>query len=156
MPTRPATGDDARTSMTIRSASSADAAALAVLSGQLGYPGSAEEIGRRLTALCARPDHEILVGEVSGAVIAWVHVFGTRSLVAEPFAEVGGLVVDADHRGRGLGAALLAAAETWAAGRGYEVLRVRSNIVRVDAHRFYERQGYQRVKQSAVFVKRLE
>lgn len=55
----------------------------------------------------------------------------------------------------GVGATLLAAAEAWAAARGHDTLRVRSNVIRVDAHRFYERLGYERVKQSLVFQKHL-
>ncbi len=141
--------------MTIRPASRDDAAALAALSDQLGYPASAEEIASRLAALRERPEHEVLCAEQGGVVLGWVHVFGARILVAAPFAEIGGLVVDADRRGRGVGAALLRAAEAWAAARGYVHLRVRSNVVRTEAHRFYERRGYERAKQQAVFVKRL-
>ncbi len=70
-----------------------------------------------------------------------------------PFAELAGLVVADSARGIGIGAALLAAAEAWARAAGFALMRVRSNVVRERAHRFYEREGYCRVKAQAVFHK---
>ena len=72
-----------------------------------------------------------------------------------PFAELAGLVVDDAVRGAGVGAALLNAAEAWARSEGFATMRVRSNVVRERAHRFYEREGYERIKAQAVFRKAL-
>jgi len=47
------------------------------------------------------------------------------------------------------------AAEQWARVHGFALMRVRSNVVRERAHRFYEREGYARVKTQAVFRKAL-
>ena len=49
----------------------------------------------------------------------------------------------------------MAAAEAWAAARGYDVMRLWSNVVRERAHRFYEELGYEHVKTSKVFRKAL-
>ncbi len=141
--------------MQIRSANESDAEALAHLSTQLGYPSSPEQAQRRIALIRQRNDHEILVGEIEGVVVAWVHVFGTDRLETDPYVEIGGLVVDASQRRRGLGAQLLDAAEEWALLRGYETIRLRSNIVRTDAHRFYDRRGYECFKRQAVFSKSL-
>jgi GNAT superfamily N-acetyltransferase len=54
-----------------------------------------------------------------------------------------------------VGKLLVQAAVRWAAERGYAKVRVRSNVVREDAHRFYEREGFQRAKTQAVFDLRL-
>ena len=56
----------------------------------------------------------------------------------------------ADHRASGL----LAAAEAWAREHGFASMRVRSNILRERAHRFYLREGYIEKKRQAVFLKR--
>ena len=141
--------------MVIRSATDADAPILADLCGQLGYPSETEEIAHRLAALRGQANDAVLVAEDEGRVVALMHVLGAQHLVVAPFAEVGGLVVDAAWRGRGVGAALLAAAEAWAAERGFELMRVRSNVIREDAHRFYERHGYTNTKRQIVFAKRL-
>ncbi len=141
--------------MVIRPATDADAPVLADLCCQLGYPSEAEAITRRLAALLGRANDAVLVAEDEGRVVALVHVLGTQHLVVAPFAEVGGLVVDAAWRGRGVGAALLAAAEAWAAERGFEIMRIRSNVIREDAHRFYESHGYSNTKRQIVFAKNL-
>lgn len=51
------------------------------------------------------------------------------------------LAVDPGRRSRGIGTALLAAAREWAARRGASHLELDSAEARVDAHRFYEREG---------------
>jgi GNAT superfamily N-acetyltransferase len=50
--------------------------------------------------------------------------------------------VDPAHRGIGVGTALLAAAEAWAAPRGAEWLEVETQNINVPACRFYERNGF--------------
>jgi hypothetical protein len=49
---------------------------------------------------------------------------------------------------------LLAAAEAWAREQGFASMRVRSNVLRERAHRFYLREGYLEKKRQAVFLKR--
>jgi GNAT superfamily N-acetyltransferase len=142
--------------MTLRDARSSDAAVVAALSIQLGYPMRPEEAEARLAALQATDDNAVLVAESEdGVVIGWIHVFGQLLLETGAFAEIAGLVVDEAWRGRGTGAALVEAAAEWAARRGYGTLRVRSNVVRERAHAFYERLGFARSKTQAVFVRPL-
>lgn len=140
----------------IRDAQIKDDREIAELSGQLGYPSSASEIRVRLEILLGVDDQVILVAEsTSGEVIGWVHIFEAQRLVDEPFAEVGGLIVAEGYQSAGVGAALLKTGEQWAQGRGLKVMRVRSNVVRERAHRFYERSGYQVIKSQRVFHKEL-
>ena len=58
-------------------------------------------------------------------------------------------------RSGGVGKDLLEAAERWAREHGCRTMTVRSRITRERAHRFYEREGYRRVKTSHVFGKPL-
>ncbi|HKV10405.1 MAG TPA: GNAT family N-acetyltransferase [Thermoanaerobaculia bacterium] len=142
--------------MTFRPARPSDAAAIAVLATQLGYPSGPEESERRLRALAERSDHAVLVAEADdGAVVAWCHVGGALPVETDPFAEILGLVVDESRRGQGIGERLVEAAADWAAGHGYRTLRVRSNVVRERTHRFYERLGFARVKSQVVFSRTL-
>lgn len=142
--------------MIVRPARLSDAAAIAVLATQLGYPSRPEESERRLRVLAERSDHAVLVAEADGgAVIAWCHVGGALPVETEPFAEILGLVVDESQRGQGIGEKLVDAAAEWATGNGYRTLRVRSNVVRERTHRFYERLGFARVKSQVVFSRTL-
>ena len=67
-----------------------------------------------------------------------------------------GLVVDEPERGQRLGEGLVLAAETLASEHGLESIRVRSRAMRKDAHRFYERLGFEVHKEQVVFRKALK
>jgi GNAT superfamily N-acetyltransferase len=139
--------------MRIRPMTAADAPLVADLTTQLGYPTSPEEAAQRLAALDGR--HAALVAEEDGRAIGWVHVALVTSLASGMKADIGGLVVDENHRSDGIGAELLAAAEAWAREEGAARMVVRSRVARERAHRFYEREGYELVKTSHVFEKQL-
>jgi GNAT superfamily N-acetyltransferase len=142
--------------MKIREATLSDAAVLADLSIQLGYPAIPEQTAERLRTLASRPGNGVLVAENDdGTVVGWLHVSVMFLLESPPFAEVLGLIVDEAHRGQGAGKLLLDAAARWAAEHGYDKLRVRSNVIREDAHRFYEREGFRRVKTQLVLDRAL-
>lgn len=147
---------DASKPFSIRPASSKDAAALADLSSQLGYPVDAPTIGARHAQVCAADAGEVFVAsDVRGNVVGWTHVVPRLHLEEVPFAELAGLVVSEHARGRGVGAKLLHAAEAWAKQHGFTRFRVRSNVVRQRAHRFYLREGYAERKRQVVFEKDL-
>jgi GNAT superfamily N-acetyltransferase len=140
----------------IRMARSEDAAALAQLSTQLGYPADAGTIAARHARVRAADVGEVFVAaDAQGNVIGWAHVVPRLHLEEIPFAELAGLVVADTARSAGVGARLLAAAETWAKQHGFTRLRVRSNVVRERAHRFYLREGYAERKRQVVFEKDL-
>jgi GNAT superfamily N-acetyltransferase len=136
------------------------------LNAQLGYPEISEIILRRFRRLRKdRRNHRVFV-VVTGAagslsdrsrnpVIGWVHIFIDRLLTVGPRAEIGGLVVDAAWRGRGVGSALVCRAEEWARERGISPLVIRTNVIRTGAHTFYDKSGYQLAKQSNVYTKEI-
>jgi len=139
----------------VREMTAADVDAVAALSGQLGYESSASATATRFADLARLPDSLVLVAERDRGIVGWVHVLVQRRIEVDPFAEIGGLVVDPRARGGGIGAALLAAAEAWAGARCLRAVRVRSNTVRADAHRFYQRAGYAVLKTQVNFHKPL-
>jgi GNAT superfamily N-acetyltransferase len=139
----------------IRLAKKEDAARIAELSGQLGYPATEEEILQRMKRMRPAEQHAIFVTESEAGVTGWLHVSVTP-LLEEPLrAEVNGLVVDENLRSLGAGAKLLEAAESWAAKRGCEGMSVRSNVIRERAHEFYLRNGYEHYKTQKAFRKAL-
>lgn len=141
---------------TIRPAMPADAEELAKLSGQLGYPADAAAVLHRLEDVVAHGAGVVLVAiDSQGGVSGFAHVEPRRLLIEEPFAELTALVVSEAARGQRVGSGLLAAAEAWARQHGLANMRVRSNILRERAHRFYLREGYAEKKRQAVFLRRL-
>jgi ribosomal protein S18 acetylase RimI-like enzyme len=142
--------------MKIRRARQSDAARIAALSGQLGYPTSNREMAERLKRALRMRDGACLVAETQeDGVVGWIHVSVTPMLEVEPRAEVNGLVVDEEVRSRGAGARLLDAAEAWARRMRCKGMSVRSNVIRERAHGFYLRQGYEHYKTQKAFRKQL-
>jgi GNAT superfamily N-acetyltransferase len=142
--------------MTIRPLSLEDAAAVAALSGDLGYPADPAAMEGRLAALLAEPGHAVFGAEAAdGTLLGWVHVCARLLLIDPPSAFVEGLVVATASRRGGAGRALMAAAEGWACGRGAESIRLRSGAARADAHAFYRALGYEDGKAALGFEKAL-
>ncbi len=136
----------------IRTAVIADAPLIADLASQLGYPTTAAQASTRLANLIGKPDHVVFVAEREpGEIIGWIHVFGLSLVKSAPTAEIGGLVVDHKLRGSGTGRALIQAARRWALHHGFQTLWVRSNTTREKAHRFYEGEGFKRIKTQVFF-----
>jgi GNAT superfamily N-acetyltransferase len=145
-------------SLRIRQAAPDDAAALGGLLGQLGYPTTAAEIPNRLENVHARPGTTVLVaegekGDVVGVVT--IHLFHTLH-TNEPAAWLTAVVVDEKSRGQGVGSALVARAEEWAADHGALRVSLTSALHREKAHAFYKARDYEHtgVRLTKVFVNR--
>jgi ribosomal protein S18 acetylase RimI-like enzyme len=137
--------------MPIRRCRLSDAPAVAELATELGYPTDTAQAAERLAHLLGRPEDAIFAAEEQGKVVGWLHARETRELESEPCGEIAGLVVAAPHRGQRHGKALVQAALAWAAERGLATMRVRSNVVRQETHRWYQSAGFEILKTQAVF-----
>ena len=125
----------------------ADLAAVAGLCAQLGYPCTLGDLARRFDRIRSEADHAMLVAELADESVAgWIHVHPVHTIESDSYAEIGGLVVDERCRRQGAGRALVAEAEKWAREQGFGRLRVRSNIVRPEAHAFYPGLGFELMK----------
>ncbi len=140
----------------IRRAIPGDAGAIAELATALGYPSSRIVVSKRLADTLSRNDHFVAVAvDASCRVIGWIHACEELRIESDRKVEVGGLIVKKQERGKGAGLKLLEAAESWAAELGVADIRLRSNVVRENAHAFFERAGYRNTKTSRVFDKTL-
>lgn len=142
--------------MTLRPALESDAETMSVLSGQLGYPTTPEEMAARLKRISTMPDHLCAVAEIKGKVAGWIHVHILQT-VESPFrVQIASMVTDAAHRRKGIGKALVRHAEEWSVGKGIPIVGVRSNITRHESHLFYESIGYTKVKMQISYRKKLD
>ncbi len=96
-------------------------------------------------AMMAEGANHLIVGEQTGRVVACYQItfISGLSLTATRRAQIEGVRVARSLRGQGHGAALMADAESRARAAGCGLLQFTSNATRTDAHRFYERLGYQ-------------
>jgi GNAT superfamily N-acetyltransferase len=146
----------AKASITIRGARASDAARIAELSTQLGYPVTTREMAARLKLVFRQKNAACFVAEEKSAgVIGWIHISTQPLVEVAARAEVNGLVVDEKVRSQGAGWALLQAAEDWARKHRCKSMSVRSNVLRDRAHAFYERHNYEHYKTQKAFRKAL-
>lgn len=140
----------------IRQAILEDVVSITELCFQLGYPAVQEEVSVRLQSLLEDREHAVLVAELpEGEVVGWVHAYIYKLFHCDMMTEITGLVVDKDCRGQGVGKRLMSAVEGWAREKNCSIVGLRSNIIRKEAHAFYQNLGYDIVKESYTFRKKI-
>ena len=116
---------------------------IATLVGELGYSASADDIKARLPLLLGSDRYLLAVATAAdGGLLGLVNAEQRLNIESGTSFELTGLVVASSARRGGVGSALVAAAESWAVAHGATTMRVRSNVVRPEAHAFYARLGY--------------
>lgn len=135
--------------------SSKDLPQVTLLCAQLGYPATESEVRERFEKIQALPSYGLFVARTEeSVVVGWIQVNEEpETLLVGRRADIAALVVHEGHRSSGVGRALVGQAEQWAHSRGLPLLRVKSNVSREGAHRFYQREGYNLSKTSHMFVK---
>ena len=113
----------------------------------LGHGRESADLAPYLAAFDAMQEeggNRLIVAEQDGRVVACYQLtlISGLSLTATRRAQVEGVRVAADLRGRGLGAALMADAEARARAAGCQLIQLTTNATRTDAHRFYARLGF--------------
>jgi GNAT superfamily N-acetyltransferase len=95
-------------------------------------------------AMQAEAGNTLIVGEEAGRIVATYQltVISGLSLRASRRAQVESVRVAADLRGRGIGAAMMADAETRARAAGCRLVQLTSNAGRERARKFYESLGF--------------
>jgi GNAT superfamily N-acetyltransferase len=136
----------------IRLATSADTAAIARLSNQLGYKTTDEQTMQQLSAMLVHPDYCVFVAIEDEQVTGWVQCFYSMRVESDPFVEIGGLVVDEHHQRKGIGKLLVNEVINWSEKRNCNNIRVRCQTYRKEAHRFYEGIGFVETKVQKVYA----
>ena len=129
--------------LAVRRAEVGDAAALADLMTQLGYPTRTSEMEMRMEGISADKNYATFVAVSGGKVCGMI---GTRTSYSyehnSPGAAILALVVSDNMRGRGVGRALMTAMEHDLAQKNIRRVAVYTHFRRTDAHEFYEKVGY--------------
>jgi len=131
--------------LTIRGVEARDMNALADLMTQLGYETRASEMQMRMETILKNKNYATFVAVTGGKVCGMIGTFTCYSYEHNsPGARILALVVSDKIRGRGVGQALIAAAEKDLAQRNIKRLAVNTRFERKEAHEFYEKLGYTR------------
>lgn len=96
-----------------------------------------------LELLLLRDHAEIFVAEAGGALVGMctvqIHISTAKGREVGIVEDV---IIDVDHRGKGIGSALLRALEEWATERGLARLQLQADRDNHPALGFYRRQGW--------------
>jgi GNAT superfamily N-acetyltransferase len=91
------------------------------------------------------PNHELIVAELNEDVAGTLHLVFIPSISFQGGlrAHVESVRVDGKYRGAGIGSQMMKWAIERARGRGAHLVQLTTHLSRKDAHRFYERLGFQ-------------
>jgi GNAT superfamily N-acetyltransferase len=128
-----------------------DAAAVAILSAQLGYTISEEQTLKNIKAIIENENCEAFVALYEDDVVGWTSISYNIQLESPPSAELRGLVIDERYRKKGIGKMLIEKAKEWGREKGLSLLRLRCNVKRIETHLFYSYLGFVETKQQKVF-----
>lgn len=138
-----------RGTMLIRDATAEDLAAITALLADDGLGRGREAPGDPVYAnafarMQGQPGNVYMVAEADGAVCACLQytVIHGLSRAGASRAQIEGVRVRADHRGKGVGHILLSAAIDRARTDGCRLVQLTTDRRRADALRFYERLGF--------------
>jgi GNAT superfamily N-acetyltransferase len=118
---------------------------------ELGYNVGTHDLEKNIHEINLRGG-AIFVAEVNEEIVGSICMIIDARLAEGVYAEIVSLVVTKNYRGKGIGKQLVNQAELWA--RKYvNKLRVRANVTRNDAHKFYKSLGFKESKEQKVLLK---
>ena len=137
--------------LTIREAKADDNMSIyELIKNELGYQQlDYEKLLDRLEAMEQDDKHLTIVAVAGGRVVGFIGILRgiAYNIVGEYIQIVAFAVVD-DLQNKGIGTQLLNWVENYALDRNIRVFEVSSNMRRLDAHSFYEKNGYTRTSYS--------
>ena len=91
------------------------------------------------------PNHELIVAERNGEVIGTLHLMLLPSISYQGGlrAQIESVRVDKQFQSQGIGSAMMQWSMRRAKQRGAHMIQLTTHTTRADAHRFYERLGFQ-------------
>jgi ribosomal protein S18 acetylase RimI-like enzyme len=126
----------------VRQAEATDAPELAELITELGYPAESQEIWSRIKKM-PKETYETLVAVGENKVIGFIGLLTLPVYEhSQPIGWVLALCVSPRSQRKGVGKALIQAAEAYYQDRGVTDIRLHSGSQREDAHEFYEAMGF--------------
>lgn len=95
------------------------------LAEQLGYRNSFDDVSARFQQMLNDSHYGLFVArDDEREVIGWIQINAEpTTLLIGPCADIAALIVDQDHRSKGIGRELINAAESWARSRNLPTVR---------------------------------
>ena len=129
-----------------------------ICESELGHTATSALIKQRIEELSRDDHYYIMVFEDDDTrqVLGFIQAEKYTLLYGENGWNIIALAVERKAQGNGIGKLLLLSLENFATELGYTFIRLNSNIVRTDAHGFYEHLGYHCDKSQKRFIKHIK
>ena len=138
----------------IRNATLTDALSLNVLSkNEMGYDCSVEQTEENLKQTLSKDYECVFVAESEGKIVGYLHGCDYCLLFSKKMVNLLGLAVDSNYTRMGIGSELIKTFEEWAIKRNAKGIRLVSGEKRKEAHKFYEKCGFESTKNQKNFKK---
>lgn len=125
-----------------------------ILKNDLGYDVPAKNLERRINRMLTCGNYKIFVACAGEKIVGFVGAVSFIAFEVENDAlKIIALAVSQEYRRQGIGTNLLETVEKYAEENGMGVILLNSGLMRENAHKFYESQGY--LKRSFGFIKAL-
>ena len=130
----------------LRAARKEDCSEITNLTNQLGYPSTIEKISDIMDRVLVHKDHQVFIAEKDNIIVGYIHLVQSMRIGSNSFVEIAAFIIDESSRSAGVGSSLIGESEQWAFSMGFKDIRIRSNIIRQEAHKFFHKRGYQNIK----------
>ena len=125
-----------------------------LIQNELGYSISAHDLDDRITQMQKDGNYQINVATKNGSIIGFIGIsMGFAFEIPGRVMNIIALAVSARHQGSGVGSALMRMAEDLGRANHVSAILVNSGMSREAAHRFYEKQGFN--KKGYGFMKKI-
>ena len=141
--------------ITVRPAHKEDCSEITHLTNQLGYPSTLEKICEIMDLVLAHNDHQVFIAEKENTIVGYIHLIQSMRIGSNPFVEITAFIIDESSRSIGVGSSLIRESERWTSSLGFKDIHIRSNIIRQEAHDFFQKRGFQNIKTQEVFLKHI-
>ena len=139
----------------VRAAVKQDCSGITHLTNQLGYPSTEKKICEIMELVLSHNDHQVYIAEIEKTIVGYIHLIRSMRIGSNPFIEIAAFIIDESSRNIGVGSSLINESEKWANSMGLEDIRIRSNIIRQEAHIFFQNRGFLNIKTQEVFTKKI-
>jgi GNAT superfamily N-acetyltransferase len=140
-----AKGDIGKMHIVIEEAELQDSPSIgSLIQNELGYVNlDLNKFTDRFQRMRQNYDYFILVAKDADAVVGFIGICkGIAFELEGEYMKIIALAVNKDYQHNGIGAQLIRNAEGYAIEQGIHYASVNSGLQRIDAHRFYEKNGY--------------
>lgn len=118
----------------------------------LGSTCSRNDTAQRVQGAIERPYERLYAAVRDGNLVGYIHAVNRETLFSAPVKAVLGLVVAEEHRGAGIGTALLKKIELWAEETGASAVLLETDFG-ATAVQFCSRCGYESIGERIIFKK---